>query len=121
VQAGIGSVVRNIEEGQREVRSGVAAVREAGDTFHGISTGIRIMEDELQGISASGQEIGARLEELSALIEQTEAISESSADRSQDVAGIADSQMKSVRKVADEMEALANRIRDLEQAVNHFR
>lgn len=79
------------------------------------------MEDELQGIAAAGQQIGAQLEELSSLIEQTEAISASSAERAQDVAYIAESQMNSVRKVADETNVLASRIRELEKAVNRFR
>ncbi|MFB9277911.1 methyl-accepting chemotaxis protein [Cohnella cellulosilytica] len=121
VQTGIQSVVRRIEDGQREVDSGTVRVREAGQTFEGIAAGIRGMEDELQGIAAAGQEIGAQLEELSALIEETEAISESSADRAGDVADIADSQMNTVRKVADETDGLAGRIRELERAVNRFR
>jgi len=121
VQGGILSVVRHIEAGQTEVSSGAVKVREAYQTFRGIAVGIRGMEDELQGIAAAGQQIGAQLEELSALIEQTEAISASSAERAQDVADIAESQMNSVRKVADETNALASRIRELEQAVNRFR
>ncbi len=121
VQGGILSVVRHIEAGQTEVSSGAVKVREADRTFRGIAVGIRGMEDELQGIAAAGQQIGAQLEELSALIEQTEAISASSAERAQDVADIAESQMNSVRKVADETNALASRIRELEQAVNRFR
>ncbi len=121
VQGGILSVVRHIEAGQTEVSSGAVKVREADQTFRGIAVGIRGMEDELQGIAAAGQQIGAQLEELSALIEQTEAISASSAERAQDVADIAESQMNSVRKVADETNALASRIRELEQAVNRFR
>ncbi len=121
VQGGILSVVRHIEAGLTEVSSGAIKVREANQTFRGIAVGIRGMEDELQGIAAAGQQIGAQLEELSALIEQTEAISASSAERAQDVADIAESQMNSVRKVADETNALASRIRELEQAVNRFR
>jgi len=121
VRSGIGTVVRRIGDGHREVQSGTVRVREAGRTFGEISSGILSMEGELQGIAAAGQEIGARLEELSALVSQTEAISESSAAMSTDVADIAESQRGSVQKVASEMGALAERIRELETAVNRFK
>lgn len=121
VRKGIGTVVRRIGDGHREVQSGTARVREAGRTFEGISAGIRSMEGELQDIASAGQEIGARLEELSSLVGETEAISESSAERAQEVAEIAESQMVSVRKVATGMGELADRIKELEQAVNRFK
>ncbi|MCD9023995.1 methyl-accepting chemotaxis protein [Cohnella silvisoli] len=121
IQSGITSVMKQIEEGYREVQDGTAIVREAGNAFQGISLGIADMEGELREIASAGQEIGARIEELSTLVGQTEAISEASADRSQDVAGIAESQMNSVRRVAEAMGSLSERIRELEQAVNRFK
>jgi methyl-accepting chemotaxis protein len=121
IQSGITSVMKKIEEGYNEVQSGTTLVREAGSAFQGISLGIADMEGELREIASAGQEIGARIEELSTLVGQTEAISEASAERSQDVAGIAESQMNSVRRVADAMVSLSERIRELEQAVNRFR
>lgn len=120
VQAGIIEVVRNIEDGYREVQSGTTLVREAGIAFQGISSGIEDMEGELREIAAAGQEIGARVEELMSIVIQTEAISESSAERSQDVAGFAEAQMNAVRRVAEAMGALSERIRDLEHAANKF-
>ncbi|MFC5528530.1 methyl-accepting chemotaxis protein [Cohnella yongneupensis] len=120
VQTGIIEVMRTIEEGFREVQSGTTLVKDAGSAFQGISSGIAEMEGELREIAASGQEIGARVEELASLVTQTEAISESSAERSQDVAGIAEAQMNAVRRVAEAMGTLSNRIRDLEQAANRF-
>ena len=62
----------------------------------------------------------ARVEELSSLVMETEAISDSSAERSQEVAGIAEAQMSAVRRVAEAMVTLSSRIRELEQAVNRF-
>lgn len=120
VQAGISEVVRNIEDGYREVQSGTSLVREAGTAFEGISSGIGEMEGELREIAAAGQEIGARVEELMSIVVQTEAISESSAERSQDVAGFAEAQMNAVRRVAEAMGTLSGRIRELEQAANKF-
>lgn len=121
IQAGIHSVMKKIEDGYHEVQSGTLIVREAGVAFEGIALGITEMETELREIAAAGQEIGAQVEELSTLVSQTEAISDSSADRSQDVAAIAESQMNSVRRVADEMGTLSERIRELEHAVNRFK
>ncbi len=121
VQAGIVEVVRNIEDGYREVQSGTSLVRDAGHAFQGISSGIEDMEGELREIAAAGQEIGARIEELMSIVVQTEAISESSAERSQDVAGFAEAQMNAVRRVAEAMGTLSERIRELEQAANKFR
>jgi methyl-accepting chemotaxis protein len=121
IRTGINAVTSRIEDGYREVQSGTLLVRDAGSAFEGISLGIADMEGELREIASAGQEIGAQVEELSTLVSQTEAISESSADRSQDVAGIAESQMNTVRRVADAMGSLSTRIRDLEQAVNRFR
>lgn len=120
VQEGIIEVVRTIEEGYREVQSGTSLVKEAGSAFQGISSGIADMEGELREIAAAGQEIGARIEELASLVTQTEAISDSSAERSQEAAGIAEAQMNAVRRVADAMATLSSRIRELEQAVNGF-
>ncbi|MFD0675131.1 methyl-accepting chemotaxis protein [Cohnella sp. GCM10027633] len=120
VQQGIIEVVRTIEEGYREVQSGTSLVKEAGSAFQGISSGIADMEGELREIAAAGQEINARVEELSSLVMETEAISDSSAERSQEVAGIAEAQMSAVRRVAEAMVTLSSRIRELEQAVNRF-
>ena len=78
------------------------------------------MEGELREIAAASQEIGARVEELASLVTQTEAISDSSAERSQDVAGIAETQMNGVRRVAEAMGTLSARIKELEQAANRF-
>jgi len=120
VQIGINEVVRNIEDGYREVQSGTSLVKDAGTAFEGISSGIEDMEGELREIAAAGQEVGARVEELMSIVVQTEAISESSAERSQDVAGFAEAQMNAVRRVADAMGTLSERIRELEQAANKF-
>ncbi|WP_027087855.1 methyl-accepting chemotaxis protein [Cohnella panacarvi] len=120
VQSGISEVVRNIEDGYREVQSGTSLVRDAGTAFQGISSGIEDMEGELREIAAAGQEIGARVEELMSIVVQTEAISESSAERSQDVAGFAEVQMSAVRRVAEAMGTLSERIRELERAANKF-
>lgn len=121
IQAGITAVMKRIEEGYDEVQSGSSLVRDAGKAFQGISLGIGDLEDELREIASAGQEIGARVEELSTLVSQTEVISESSAERSQEVAGIAESQSNSVRRVADAMNLLSQRIHILEQAVNRFK
>lgn len=121
VRFGIEEVVRRIEEGFREVQSGTSIVREAGSAFQGISAGIADMEGELREIAAASQEIGARVEELASLVTQTEAISESSAERAQDVAAIAEAQMNAVRRVADAMGTLSQRIQELEQASGRFR
>lgn len=121
IQTGIQSVLRRTEDGYREVQSGTEWVRAAGNAFQDIASGIEAIEGELRDIAAAGQEVGAQVEELSTLVGQSDAISESSAERSQDVAGIAESQMISVRKVADAMGSLSDRIRELEQAVNRFK
>ncbi|MBB6732528.1 methyl-accepting chemotaxis protein [Cohnella zeiphila] len=121
IAGSIGHVASRIDEGDREVREGMQLVQEAGRAFEDISSGIAGMEEELREMASESREIGVRSEELAALVEQTEAISESSAERSTDVAGIADSQMGAVRRVADAMAELAKRIRDLETAVKRFR
>jgi methyl-accepting chemotaxis protein len=121
IQTGIQSVLRRTEDGYREVQSGTEWVRAAGNAFQDIASGIEAIEGELRDIAAAGQEVGAQVEELSTLVDQSDAISESSAERSQDVAGIAESQMISVRKVAEAMGALSDRIRELEQAVDRFK
>lgn len=114
-------VVGTIEQGNREVQSGTQLVREAGNAFRGIAGGIADMEEELREIASANQHIGERVEEMAGLVSQTEAISEASAERSQVVADIAESQMNTVRRVADAMGALTARIRDLELAVNRFK
>ncbi|WP_158602210.1 methyl-accepting chemotaxis protein [Cohnella endophytica] len=121
IQSVIASVKAKIEDGYRETQSGATIVKDAGNAFRNISEGVKDMEAELREISSASQEIGAQVEELSALVDQTEAISESSAQRSQDVADIAESQMGSVRMVADAMVSLSKRIRDLELEVNRFK
>jgi methyl-accepting chemotaxis protein len=121
IQAGIATVMKQIEESYQEIQNGAVLVNQAGEAFQGITLGIGDMEGELREIASAGQEIGVRIEELSSLVIQTEAISESSAERSQDVAGIAESQMTSVRRVADAMSSLSKRIQALEQAVNQFK
>ncbi|MBB6632649.1 methyl-accepting chemotaxis protein [Cohnella thailandensis] len=117
----IEKVMKRIDEGNREVQGGLHLVQEAGQAFEDIRSGISGIGDELKEMASAGQEIGARTEELAALVEQTEAISESSADRSQDVAEIADSQFNAVRRVADEMGELSQRVHELEKAVNRFK
>ncbi|WP_168735713.1 methyl-accepting chemotaxis protein [Cohnella fermenti] len=117
----IEAVMSRIDEGNREVQGGLHLVKEAGEAFEHIRSGISGIGGELKEMAAAGQEIGAQTEELAALVEQTEAISESSADRSQDVAEIADSQFGAVRRVANEMSDLSRRIHELGLAVNRFK
>jgi len=121
IQEGITAVMRRIEAGYKEIQNGAELVNQAGQAFQGITDGVGDIEEELRQINASGQEVNARIEELSSLVIQTEGISVSSAERSQDVAGIAGSQMTAVRRVADAMGSLSQRIRALEQAVNRFK
>lgn len=121
IRAGIAEVTNRIEAGYKEVESGTDFVSEAGVAFEGITSGISDMEGELREIAAAGQIINARIEELSALVGQTEAISETSADKSQEAAGFAESQMNAVQRVAEAMGVLSGRIRDLERAANRFK
>lgn len=121
IQSGIRSVTDKIEHGFREVRSGTELVHEAGSSFQGIASGIAEMEGELREIASASQEIGARVEELSSLVQQTEEISDETAERSRDAAGVAESQMNAVHRVAEAMNTLSGRIRELEKAVNRFR
>jgi len=121
IQTGINTVMKRTEEGFREVQNGTQMVHAAGNAFQDISRGITGIEGELREIASASQEIVTQVEELSTLVSETNAISESSAERSQDVAGIAESQMNSARKIADAMVSLSERIHELEKAVNRFK
>lgn len=121
IQQGTQLAVDAMNEGTREVHTGIVVVHEAGDAFQLILQAIDQVADQIRDVSAVAEEMSAGSEQVTASVIESANIAEQSAFAAQNVAGSAEQQLAALQEVAAFANDLNSMSVKLQQAVGKFK
>ncbi|OCT15888.1 hypothetical protein A8709_09700 [Paenibacillus pectinilyticus] len=121
IQQGTQLAVDAMDEGTREVHTGIVVVHEAGEAFQLILQAIDQVADQIRDVSAVAEEMSAGSEQVTASVIESANIARQSSSAAQHVAGSAEEQLAALQEVAafaNDLYSMSNR---LQQAVGKFK
>ncbi|NQX63865.1 methyl-accepting chemotaxis protein [Paenibacillus qinlingensis] len=121
IQQGTQLAVEAMNEGTREVHTGIVVVHEAGEAFQLILRAIDQVADQIRDVSAVAEEMSARSEQVTASVIESSNIAQQSAFAAQNVAGSAEQQLAALQEVAAFANDLNSMSLRLQQAVGKFK
>jgi methyl-accepting chemotaxis protein len=121
IQQGTQQAVDAMNEGTREVHTGIVVVHEAGEAFQLILQAIDQVADQIQDVSSVAEEMSAGSEQVTASVIESANIAEQSAFAAQNVAGSAEQQLAALQEVAAFANDLNSMSVRLQQSVGKFK
>jgi methyl-accepting chemotaxis protein len=121
IQQGTQQAVDAMNEGTREVHTGIVVVHEAGEAFQLILHAIDQVSDQIRDVSAVAEEMSAGSEQVTASVIESANIAQQSAFAAQNVAGSAEQQLAALQEVAAFANDLNSMSLRLQQAVGKFK
>ncbi|MGO4499194.1 methyl-accepting chemotaxis protein [Paenibacillus sp. 2RAB27] len=121
IQQGTQLAVEAMNEGTREVHTGIVVVHEAGEAFQLILQAIDQVADQIRDVSAVAEEMSAGSEQVTASVIESSNIAQQSASAAQNVAGSAEQQLAALQEVAAFANDLNSMSLRLQQAVGKFK
>jgi methyl-accepting chemotaxis protein len=121
IQQGTQLAVEAMNEGTKEVHTGIVVVHEAGEAFHLILQAIDQVADQIRDVSAVAEEMSAGSEQVTASVIESSNIAQQSAFAAQNVAGSAEQQLAALQEVAAFANDLNSMSLRLQQAVGKFK
>lgn len=121
IQEGTQQAVEAMNEGTKEVHTGIVVVHEAGDAFQLILQAIDQVADQIRDVSAVAEEMSAGSEQVTASVIESSNIAQQSAFAAQNVAGSAEQQLAALQEVAAFANDLNSMSLRLQQAVGKFK
>ncbi|OAS23642.1 methyl-accepting chemotaxis protein [Paenibacillus oryzisoli] len=121
IQEGTQEAVEAMNEGTREVHTGIVVVHEAGEAFQLILGAIDLVADQIRDVSAVAEEMSAGSEQVTASVIESSNIAQQSAFAAQNVAGSAEQQLAALQEVAAFANDLNSMSLRLQQAVGKFK
>jgi methyl-accepting chemotaxis protein len=121
IQQGTQLAVDAMNEGTREVHTGIVVVHEAGEAFQLILQAIDQVADQIRDVSAVAEEMSAGSEQVTASVIESANIAQQSAFAASNVAGSAEQQLAALQEVAAFANDLNSMSVRLQQAVGKFK
>lgn len=100
--------------------SGLALVRQAGESFRSIVSGVEQVGEQLREVAEASQEISAEAEEIAASVEEMEQISRRAAQHFESIASSSGTQITAMDEVAASVESLRRMSGELTSLNKHF-
>ncbi|WP_342513782.1 methyl-accepting chemotaxis protein [Sporosarcina sp. FSL K6-1522] len=113
--------VRSMEQATGEVTDGIEVVNKAGESFAQIRTSVDEVASQLQGVSATAQEMSIGVEQVLQSEETLAEIAEEAASGTQNVAASTEEQLASMEEISASAEALAHLAGDLQEQIEFFK
>ncbi|MDD2510801.1 MAG: methyl-accepting chemotaxis protein [Syntrophomonas sp.] len=114
VQAGVERVVAEVQKVEKQVREQGSSLGESVGAFREIETGAGKMDNSIQDISATFEEIVASTDEIIRAIENISAVTQESAASAEEVTAISQNQLaaaQNIVQVSQELETLATELK----------
>lgn len=121
IQTETASAVSAMDEGTREVHTGISVAQDTGETFRKIETSTRFVADQIQEITAVAEEMSAATEQVTASIVELSTISKASASSASNAAASAGNQLESMRELSHSATDLSDLAKELRETVSKFR
>lgn len=110
-----------IEKSMKNVESGVEIIKQAGDSFEQIVSGIDNMKEQIEDVSAMTQEITAATEEVAASVSEIAKASDQTNENVQQSYQASSQQLESLKEITSVSNDLSNRAEELQQVVVNYR
>ncbi|EJL28179.1 methyl-accepting chemotaxis protein [Brevibacillus sp. BC25] len=114
------SAVQAMDEGTREVETGIQIAHETGEAFRRIMDSTQDVSDQIQEISSVAEQMSAATEQVTASILQLSSIAKESAASASSVAASTEEQRISMNQLSTSAEQLNQMAKELQQMINRF-
>ncbi len=114
------SAVQAMDEGTREVETGIQIAHETGEAFRRIMNSTQDVADQIQEISSVAEQMSAATEQVTASILQLSSIAKESAASASSVAASTEEQRISMNQLSTSAEQLNQMAKELQQMINRF-
>ncbi|MFF0827805.1 methyl-accepting chemotaxis protein [Brevibacillus sp. NPDC003359] len=114
------SAVQAMDEGTREVETGIQIAQETGEAFRRIMDSTQDVADQIQEISSVAEEMSAATEQVTASILQLSSIAKESASSASSVAASTEEQRISMNQLSTSAEQLNQMAKELQQMIHRF-
>ncbi|WP_164215177.1 methyl-accepting chemotaxis protein [Virgibacillus sp. YIM 98842] len=121
IQSETNVVTGSLQNGYKEVESGMAQIKATGEKFDGISTAISDVVDSIQTVSDNLSEVAATSQQMNSSIQEIAAISEESAAGVEQTSAASQQTSSSMEEVAASADDLARLAEDLSGLVRKFK
>jgi methyl-accepting chemotaxis protein len=121
VQAETERAVTAMNEGNREVQDGSAAVRQAGEAFAAIVGKVQDVSGQVRDISAAIQQMAGGSHRAVGAVKDAATIAKQSTAQAQTVSAATEEQLASMEEIASSSANLSRLAEELQQAVSKFR
>ncbi|UOF91370.1 methyl-accepting chemotaxis protein [Fodinisporobacter ferrooxydans] len=116
----IGSVVKSMEQGTREVTTGIDVVQVAGQSFQNIQTAVQDVATQIKDVSASVQQMAAGAEQVVKAIASISTTADRSLSGVKIVSTATEEQLASMQEITASAHSLSMMADELEQLVKTF-
>lgn len=113
--------VISMNDGTREVKTGIEVVNAAGDAFCEITELVTRVTGQVKEITSEIQQIASSSKKIVGAVQRIDELSKVSASESQSVSAATEEQMASMEEIASSSEALSKLASDLQTAVSKFK
>ncbi|MFS0555485.1 methyl-accepting chemotaxis protein [Brevibacillus sp. 179-C9.3 HS] len=114
------SAVIAMDEGTREVETGIQVAKDTGEAFRRIMESTQDVADQIQEISSVAEQMSAATEQVTASILQLSSIAKESASSASSVAASTEEQRISMNQLSTSAEQLNQMAKELQQMINRF-
>lgn len=112
--------IEMVSRGEKEVERGIDAVQTAGKSFAEIKDSIRVINEQIQGVSDSSQQMSYGTHELVIAFEQINQVTIASSEGTHDVSASAQEQLASVEEIAAASRLLSGLAEELQESISKF-
>lgn len=120
IQKETASAVQAMDNGTREVQTGIQVTGETGDAFRRIMDATQNVADQIQEISSVAEQMSAAAEQVAASILQLSTIAKDSAASASTVSEATDEQRESMNELSVCAAELSGMAKELQQLINNF-
>ncbi|MGZ4106747.1 MAG: methyl-accepting chemotaxis protein [Tumebacillaceae bacterium] len=121
IQAGIEKAVKAMQDGTREVSTGIDVVNVAGESFAQIQESVHEVAIQIQGVSAAVQQMSAGTEQVVKSIEEINDVTEQASSAMQNVSASTEEQLASMEEITFSASVLSDLAEQMEHQVKRFK
>jgi methyl-accepting chemotaxis protein len=121
MQEGTTQAVSAMEDGTREVKTGIVTVHQAGEAFERIVKAAQRVAEQIEEVSASSEQMSASSQQVTASVEEITTIAKESAEGTQNIASASEEQLASIEEISASSDALNKMAQELKEVIGKFK
>jgi methyl-accepting chemotaxis protein len=113
--------VSAMQDGTKEVKTGILKVRQSGEAFERIVKAAYRVAEKIEEVSASSEQMSASSQQVAASFEEITTIAKESAEGTQNIASASEEQLASIEEISASADALNKMASELKQLIGKFK